>query len=81
MRITSKGQVTIPEDIRREEGLLPGTDVDFVREEGKVVLRPRVRAGKSKREREIRAHLDRWRGSAAAGWTTDRVLELTRGDD
>ena len=38
-------------------------------------------AGKSKREREIRDHLDRWRGSAAAGWTTDKVMDLTRGDD
>jgi AbrB family looped-hinge helix DNA binding protein len=81
MRVTSKGQVTIPEQIRREEGLLPGTDVEFVREQGKVVLRARRQAGKSKREREIRAHLDRWRGSAAPGWTTEKVMDLTRGDD
>ena len=29
MRITSKGQVTIPADIRERAGLLPHTDVDF----------------------------------------------------
>lgn len=81
MRVTSKGQVTIPEQIRREEGLLPGTDVEFVREHGSVVLRRRRQAGRSKRESEIRAHLDQWRGSAEPGWTTDRVMRLTRGDD
>ncbi len=29
MRITSKGQVTIPVGIREKAGLLPGTEVDF----------------------------------------------------
>jgi AbrB family looped-hinge helix DNA binding protein len=29
MRITSKGQVTIPVDIRERAGLLPHTEVDF----------------------------------------------------
>jgi AbrB family looped-hinge helix DNA binding protein len=29
MRITSKGQVTIPADIRERAGLLPHTEVDF----------------------------------------------------
>jgi AbrB family looped-hinge helix DNA binding protein len=32
MRITSKGQVTIPVEIREQAGLLPGTDVDFERD-------------------------------------------------
>ena len=30
MRITSKGQVTIPQDVRDEVGLLPHTEVEFV---------------------------------------------------
>ena len=29
MRITTKGQVTIPQAIREELGLLPGTEVTF----------------------------------------------------
>ena len=29
MRITSKGQVTIPQEIREKAGLLPGTEVEF----------------------------------------------------
>ena len=38
MRITSKGQVTIPQDIRRQCGLLPHTEVVFRVEEGRVLL-------------------------------------------
>ncbi len=39
MRITSKGQVTIPQDIRERYGLLPHTEVEFVVEGETVVLR------------------------------------------
>jgi AbrB family looped-hinge helix DNA binding protein len=38
MRITSKGQVTIPQAIREQCGLLPHTEVRFEREEGRVLL-------------------------------------------
>ena len=34
MRITSKGQVTIPQEVREEAGLLPHTEVEFVVEAG-----------------------------------------------
>ena len=40
MRITAKGQVTIPEHIRRQEGLLPGTEVEFVRDAKGVRIAP-----------------------------------------
>ena len=36
MRITSKGQVTIPQEIREHCGLLPHTEVRFVVDEGRV---------------------------------------------
>jgi AbrB family looped-hinge helix DNA binding protein len=36
MRITSKGQVTIPQSIRERCGLLPHTEVGFVEEGGGV---------------------------------------------
>lgn len=81
MRITSKGQVTIPETLRRATGLLPGTEVDFERHGDKVVLRRREVANGSKRAREMREHLERLRGTAGPGWTTDEVMRLTRGDD
>ena len=40
MRITSKGQVTIPQAIREKYGLLPDTDVEFVIFDGRVTLAP-----------------------------------------
>jgi len=41
MRITSKGQVTIPQEIRERLGLLPDTEVEFAVERGAAVIRPR----------------------------------------
>lgn len=39
--ITSRGQTTIPKDIRRYLGLRPGNRIDYViDDEGRVVLRP-----------------------------------------
>ena len=39
MKITSKGQVTIPADIRQKAGLLPETEVEFKLQRGQVVIR------------------------------------------
>ncbi|MFA5908517.1 MAG: AbrB/MazE/SpoVT family DNA-binding domain-containing protein [Vicinamibacterales bacterium] len=44
MRITSKGQVTIPQEIREQLGLLPNTEVEFSVERGRAVLRPKAGA-------------------------------------
>jgi bifunctional DNA-binding transcriptional regulator/antitoxin component of YhaV-PrlF toxin-antitoxin module len=73
--------VTIPEAMRRETGLLPGTEVEFIKKGKEVLLRRRGVAGGSKRARELREHLDRLRGSAQSGWTTEEIMRLTRGDD
>jgi len=55
MRITSKGQVTIPQDIRDALGLLPHTEVEFSIERGQAVLRPA--AGRASRGARITEHL------------------------
>ena len=61
MPITSKGQVTIPQAIREQAGLLPGCEVEFVIEDGTVRLMPaKPRQGPSRGE-QIERHL---RGSA-----------------
>ena len=44
MRITSKGQVTIPQNVREQLGLLPHTEVEFSIERGKAVIRPKKHA-------------------------------------
>ncbi len=74
MRVTSKGQVTIPLSIRQEMGLLPDTEVEFVVEEGKVLLRKL--AARSKRGRGLVA---RMRGQATVAMSTDEIMALTRG--
>ena len=50
MKITSKGQVTIPQEIREKHGLLPNTEVDFVVERGRVFLR-RKKGGMTEADR------------------------------
>ena len=37
-KITSKGQVTIPQDIRNRFGFLPGTEVDIIAEDNKALI-------------------------------------------
>jgi AbrB family looped-hinge helix DNA binding protein len=39
MRVTSKGQVTIPKAIRQKMGIAPNSEVEFVEERGRVYLR------------------------------------------
>ncbi len=73
MRITSKGQVTIPAGIREEFGFVPETEVEFVVEGGKVVLR-KVESVK----RRGRGIVDRLRGTATIRMSTDEILALTR---
>jgi AbrB family looped-hinge helix DNA binding protein len=78
MRITSKGQVTIPQAIREQAGLLPGSEVEFAIEEGKVRLRPiPPRQGRGRGERIVQ----RLRGSATVRMSTDEIMALTRGED
>ena len=74
MRITSKGQVTIPIEIREKMGLLPDTEVEF-KIVGNTVSLKRVES-LSKRSRDL---LNRMRGKATVKMTTDQILSLTRG--
>jgi AbrB family looped-hinge helix DNA binding protein len=76
MRITSKGQVTIPVEIRERLGLLPNSEVEF-EVEGNTVRIRRARGRRTRRRgRSIVAHL---RGKATTGLTTDEIMALTRG--
>jgi AbrB family looped-hinge helix DNA binding protein len=76
MRITSKGQVTIPVEIRERLGLLPNSEVDFEVEGNAVRIRRARGRGTRARGRGIVAHL---RGKATSGMTTDEIMALTRG--
>ncbi len=79
MKITSKGQVTIPQAVREQAGLHPNSEVEFeVRSNGDVVLRriaPKVSP--------VRAAFQAVRGSATAaqfkGMGTDEFMRFLRG--
>lgn len=74
MKITTKGQVTIPQEIRERLGLLPHTDVDFEVRGGLVVLK---KAAAGRRGRRVVEHL---RGRGSVRMSTDEILALTRGE-
>ncbi len=77
MRITSKGQVTIPIDIREKAGLMPNTEVDFEYDGQVVRLVPsKARADRGRGARVVA----RLRGKGDVTMTTDEIMALTRGD-
>jgi AbrB family looped-hinge helix DNA binding protein len=84
MRITSKGQVTIPQHIREAAGLEPHTEVDFLLDaDGSVRLvksrREEERA--AERQARIRAWLEDVRKIPKTHLTTDEIMAMTRGEE
>lgn len=73
--VTSKGQVTIPKDIRSAFGIEAGSAVAFsVAADGRIVVEKIP-------DRSFAASIDRIRGIAGPGMSTDEVMALTRGED
>ena len=75
MRITTKGQVTIPVEIREKAGLLPNTEVEFELDGKAVRIR---RAKSSRRVGRGAAAVERLRGRGTVRMSTDEILALTR---
>lgn len=71
MKINAKGQVTIPKLIRDRYGLRPGSEVRFVEEDRRVVLR---KAGMG--EKDV---WDKYRGFIKSRIRTDEMFRLLRG--
>ena len=74
MRVTTKGQVTIPLKIREKLGITPSTEVDFIEEGGRVVLIKR------KNQNSAVQKFRKLRGTANVKMTTDEIMKLTRTD-
>ncbi len=72
MRVTTKGQVTIPQDIREKLGIFPFTEVDFIEEKGRIYI------AKKKEKRKRPRRFKKLRGIATVKMTTDQIMELTR---
>ncbi len=75
MKITTKGQVTIPQEIRERLGLLPHTEVVFEVRGDVVVLK---KASGGRRGRRI---VERMRSRGTVRMSTDEILSLTRGEE
>lgn len=75
MRINSKGQVTIPAELRHRHGFSEGDEVDVV-EVGGTLQIVRVEGAPTRGQRIV----ERMRGSAGPGLGTDELMELLRGE-
>ena len=73
MRVTSKGQVTIPLEVRRRLGIEPGSEVEFELDARGARL-VRVRGGRGK------AIARRMRGRGSVRLSTEQIMALTRGE-
>lgn len=74
VRVTSKGQVTIPQGVRRRLGIVPGSEVEFEVADDGIRL---VRRGESDGAALVAA----MRGRAGRASSTDEIMALTRRDD
>ena len=70
-RITSKGQVTIPQDIRNKFGFLPGMEVDVIAEGNKALI------VKSRRENRFMNWLGRRKRRSKK--EVDQIVDEIRG--
>ncbi len=71
MRVTTKGQVTIPRNIREVLGIIPETEIDFREDKGRFYI---VKID----EPEIKGKFKKLRGIATANMSTDEIMSLTR---
>lgn len=74
MRITSKGQVTIPQEFREALGLFPESEVEFYIEDEHLVLKKSLKQEKHRLDNFIQ----QMRGKATVKMTTDEIMRLTR---
>lgn len=73
MRVTTKGQVTIPLKIRKKLNITPASEVKFV-----VGDDDRVYLEKVKSDKSAAARFSKVRGSASVKMSTDEIMALTR---
>ncbi|MCF6337730.1 MAG: AbrB/MazE/SpoVT family DNA-binding domain-containing protein [Gammaproteobacteria bacterium] len=71
MRVTTKGQVTIPRDIREALGISPETEIDFIEDNGRFYI---VKTEEPRMTGKFR----KLRGIASAKMSTDEIMSLTR---
>jgi AbrB family looped-hinge helix DNA binding protein len=73
MRVTTKGQVTIPQHVREELGIKPHSEVDFIKMEDGT-----FRLVKLENKKQKESRFRRLKGTATVKMTTDEIMALTR---
>ena len=68
-KVTAKYQITIPVKVRKELGIVPGTEIDIAKEGKKyvIVVDP------------VKAVMTKWRGRFKDGYTTMEYMDEVRG--
>jgi AbrB family looped-hinge helix DNA binding protein len=74
MRVTTKGQVTIPQSIRKKYNITPMSEINFVEEKGRVYIVKKKSKGSSPRK------FKKFKGVATVKLSTEEIMALTRGD-
>jgi AbrB family looped-hinge helix DNA binding protein len=73
MKVTTKGQVTIPKAVRDQLGIKVPSEVEFIEEKGRIYLVKSEPGLKKKRFVAIR-------GTSTQRMSTDEIMQLTRGE-
>jgi AbrB family looped-hinge helix DNA binding protein len=81
MRVTTKGQVTIPKDIRDELGITAGSEVEFVRnKDGVKLVAVEGELSADEKMRRFEQALNRMAGTIdLGGMSTDQYIDSIRG--
>ena len=74
MRMTSKGQVTVPEEIRLALGLYPGCNLRFYIKKNKVYFEL------ENNKNYVPPKFEKIKNTATVKLTTEQIMSLTRGD-
>jgi antitoxin PrlF len=84
MRVTEKGQVTIPKHIRVAAGVVPGSEVSFRLEGGRIVITAVGTGSKEDRRATLRAAAARVRGTLSPEFRqlgADDIMAFLRADE
>ena len=82
MRVTDKGQVTIPKHIRTAAGVVPGSEVSFSLVAGKIVITPVASHVRNDRRAKLRAAAAKLRSSLGPEFNqlgAQEIMEFLRG--
>lgn len=71
MRVTTKGQVTIPRNVREVLGITSETEIEFMEDNGRFYV---VKTDTPK----MTGKFKKLRGIATASMSTDEIMSLTR---